>query len=51
MRIRTRIQLIIVLSVVMAATVGLLLFLSIHAINEASRKAGIAAEVERVLLN
>jgi len=47
MRIRTRIQFIIVLSVVMVATVGLLLFLSIHAINEASRKAKIADEVEK----
>jgi len=45
MKIRTRIQVIIVLSVFMAATVGLLLFLSIQAMNEASRKAGVAAEV------
>jgi len=45
MRIKTRIQLSIILSLILAATVGLLLFLSIHAMNEASRKAGIAAEV------
>ncbi len=45
MRIRTRIQLIIVLSVVMAATVGLLLFLSIQAMNEASKKAAIGSKV------
>ena len=45
MRIRTRIQLNIVLSFVLAAAVGLLLFLSIHAMKEASRKAGIANEV------
>ncbi len=45
MRIRNRLQLSIVLSVVLATTVGLLLILSIHAMNEASRKAEIAAEV------
>ncbi len=45
MRIRTRLQLSVVLSVVLATTVGLLFILSIHAMNEASRKAEIAAEV------
>ncbi len=45
MRIKTRIQLGIILSLVLAATIALLLFLGTRAVNEASRKVGIAAEV------
>ena len=45
MRIKTRIKLGIILSLVLAATIALLLFLSIHAMNEASRKDETAAEV------
>jgi len=45
MRIKTRIQLGIILSLVLAATIALLLFLGTRAVNEASREAGIANQV------
>jgi len=45
MRIKTRIQLGIILSLVLAATIALLLFLGTRAVNEASRLEGIAVEV------
>ena len=44
MRIKTRIQLGIILSFVLAGTVGLLLFLAARTVNEANRLEGIAAE-------
>jgi len=44
MRIKTRIQLGIILSLVLAATIGLLLFLGVRAVNEANRLDGIAAK-------
>ncbi|MBL7205119.1 MAG: HAMP domain-containing protein [Desulfobacteraceae bacterium] len=45
MRIKTRIQLGIILSLVLAATIALLLFLGARAVNEASRLDEITAEV------
>ena len=47
MRIKTRIQLGIILSLVLAGTIALLLFLGTRAVNEASRKLGIAAEIAK----
>ena len=47
MRIKTRIQLGIILSLVLAATIGLLLFLAARTVNEASRLDGIASEVAK----
>jgi len=47
MRIKTRIQLGIILSLVLAGTIGLLLFLGTRAVNEANRKAGIADQVAK----
>jgi len=51
MRIKTRIQLGIILSLVLAGTIGLLLFLGTRAVNEANRKAGIADQVAKGWLN
>lgn len=45
MRIKTRLQLGIILSLVLAAMIALLLFLGTRAVNEASREAGIADQV------
>ena len=45
MRIKTRIKLSIIFSLVLAATIALLLFLGIRAVNEESRLEGIAVEV------
>ena len=50
MRIRARIQFNIILSIVLVAMVGLLLYLSIQAMNEASGKAGIAAEIVKSVI-
>ncbi len=45
MKIKTRIKLGIILSLVLAATIALLLFLGTRTVNEASRLDGIAVEV------
>ena len=44
MRIKTRIQLGIILSLILAATIALLIFLAARTVNETSRLEGIAAE-------
>ena len=45
MRIKTRIRFSIILSIVMAAIVGLLLFLALRAVNEMSTQARMADEL------